>query len=291
MDTITFMVSVFCLIDDWLEGKSLRKRGPAPTLQDSEVLTMEIVGEFLGIDTDKGLYRYFRRHYGDWFPGLTRINRTTFVRQAANLWAVKYRLWQVLLEEMKFDPLISLIDSFPVPVCRFARAPRSKLIPGWTAFGHDQVAHQTFFGLRAHMRVSWPGVITALSLAPANVHDLDLVQEVLQGTTGWTLADRNYWDPDLIADLKTHRIQLLVPFKKASQEKHPWPRRLTQMRYRIDTVFSQLTERFHAKKVWARDAWHLLSRWLRKILSHTLAVYFCTQAGLPPLHFADLLID
>jgi hypothetical protein len=42
-----------------------------------------------GIDTDKGLYEHFRRHYRDWFPALGRVHRTTFVRQAANLWAVK----------------------------------------------------------------------------------------------------------------------------------------------------------------------------------------------------------
>lgn len=291
MDTITFMVSIFCLIDDWLKGQTLRQRGPDPTLRDSEVLTMEIVGEFLGIDTDKGLYLYFRRHYKPWFPGLQRISRTTFVRQAANLWAVKYRLWQVLLERMTFDPRISLVDSFPIPVCRFARAPRSKLIPGWTTFGHDQVARQTFFGLRAHVRMSWPGVITGFNLAPANVHDLDVAKEVLEGASGWALADRNYWNLDLMADLRVRGIFLLTPIKTGRQAKKPWPRWLTHMRYRIETVFSQLTDRFHAKKVWARDGWHLLSRWLRKILGHTFAVYFCIQAGLQPLRFADLLTD
>ncbi len=28
-------------------------------------------------------------------------------------------------------------------------------------------------------------------------------------------------------------------------------------RYRIDTVFSQLTERYSVKQVWTRDLWHL----------------------------------
>ncbi len=52
MDLSTFIVGVFCLIDDRLEGKRLRRRGPSPKLLDSEVITMEVVGEFLGIDTD-----------------------------------------------------------------------------------------------------------------------------------------------------------------------------------------------------------------------------------------------
>jgi len=290
MDITTFIVSVFCLVDDWLQYQRLRERGPAPTLRDSEVLTMEIVGEFLGIDTDKGLYLYFRRHYSDWFPGLRQISRTTFVRQAANLWIAKYRLWQAVLQNIRYDPAISLVDSLPVPVCRFARAYRSKLIPGWTAFGHDQVARQTFFGLRAHVRVSWPGVITGISLVPANVHDLEVAEEVLEGTYGWVLGDRNYWSPALTAHLQARGIALLAPFKKAKLAR-PWPRWLTHMRYRIETVFSQLTDRFQAKKVWARDAWHLISRWLRKVLSHSLAFYFCDQVGLQPLRFSDLLVD
>lgn len=56
MDHITFLVRVYCLIDDWLATQPrLRTRGRMPTLSDSEVLTMEVVGEFWGIDTDSGL--------------------------------------------------------------------------------------------------------------------------------------------------------------------------------------------------------------------------------------------
>lgn len=52
MDLSTFIVSVFCLIDDRLKGRrKLRQRGPAPKLSDAEVLTIEIIGEFLGFDT------------------------------------------------------------------------------------------------------------------------------------------------------------------------------------------------------------------------------------------------
>jgi hypothetical protein len=65
------------------------------------------------------------------------------------------------------------------------------------------------------------------------------------------------------------------------------PRLLVQARRRIETVIGQLVERYHAKRVWARDGWHLWSRWQRKLLSHTLAVYLCQQAGLGSLRFAD----
>ena len=62
MDLDTFMITVFCCIDDILEslyqGRPLRQRGPKPALCDAEVLTMEVVGEYLGLSQDQALFRY-----------------------------------------------------------------------------------------------------------------------------------------------------------------------------------------------------------------------------------------
>ncbi len=64
---------------------------------------------------------------------------------------------------------------------------------------------------------------------------------------------------------------------------------LSRLRYRIDTVFSQLVERYSVKRVWARDLWHLRSRLLRKVLSHTLAFLLNYRVGNQPLQLAKLL--
>ena len=288
MDLSTFVVAVFCLADDWLKDqRRLRQRGPKPKLSDCEVLTIEIVGEFLGIDPDQGLYAYFRRNYGEWFPALNTIHRTTFCRQAANLWAVKRMLWKHLLGRIRFDPKISLIDSFPVPICCFARAYRCRRLAEVSAFGYDEMAKQTFYGLRAHLRMCWPGVIVEMDLAPANVHDLRMAEELLPlEEGGWALGDRNYWSPKLAEE----GLSLLAPYKSKKKEKERWPRWLTQKRRRIETVISQLVGRYRAKRVWARDRWHLTSRFLRKALSHTVAVFLCQEeTHLSPLRFAKLL--
>jgi len=291
MDLNTFIVVVFCMIDDWLkEQPKLRERGPQPTVHDSEVLTIEVVGAFLGINTDKGLFLYFRRHYGGWFPALRKVHRTTFVRQAANLWMVKARLWQHLLGDIDYDPAVSLVDSFPVPACRFARAYRCRRLRGFAAFGKDEVAKQTFYGLRAHLRVCWPGVIVGFELAPANVHELHVALDLAEGANGWLVGDRNYWSPRTADLLRAQGVRLVAPFSSAKHERHPRPRWLVYMRYRIETVTGQLVERYRAKRMWARDVWHLCSRWLRSVLSHTFAVLLCQQAGLAsPLRFAELV--
>jgi hypothetical protein len=216
-------------------------------------------------------------------------------RQAANLWVAKERLWQHLLRrEIGFDPLVSLVDSFPVPVCRFARAYRCRLLAEESAFGYDEINKQIFYGLRVHLRVCWPGVVVGFSLAPANAHELSVAEGLLEGAKGWVLGDRNYWSPNLTERLSEQGLDLLAPYKKKSEkgDKRPWPRWLTQKRRRIETVFSQLRERYRAKRVRARDRWHLASRWLRKVLSHTVGVYLCQQIGFSsPLRFSDLLTD
>jgi Transposase DDE domain len=290
MDATTLLITVYCLVDEGLAGRRLRQRGPRPTLSDSEVLTIECVGEFWGIDTDKGLYDHFRRSWRDWFPALGRIHRTTFTRQAANLWAVKAQLRQQLLGRVSFDPRVSILDSFPMPVCRFGRAYRCRRLAGLAAFGRDEGAKQTYYGLRAHLRVCWPGVIAEGLLAPANLHDLVLAEELLAGVGGWALGDRSYWSPGRAGMLADQGVWLLAPPSRSVKGPVPrLPGRLVQARRRIETVIGQLVERYHAKRVWARDGWHLWSRWQRKLLSHTLAVYLCQQHGLSSLRFADLL--
>jgi hypothetical protein len=93
VDLSTFIVAVFCLIDSRVQDRRLRERGPLPKLSDAVVLTIEVVGEVLDMDTDEASFRYFREHYGKWFPALRKIHRTTFARQSANLWKAKESIW------------------------------------------------------------------------------------------------------------------------------------------------------------------------------------------------------
>jgi hypothetical protein len=297
VDLEDFTIAVYCLLDELLaelqrepDWGRVRTRGPAPTLADSEVLTMEGVGEFLGFDQDVAIYHYFRREHPTWFPALTHVHRTTFTRQAANLWVVKERLWGLLLERLPHDPTLAIVDSVPMPVCRFGRAPKCRRFRGEATYGFDQGSKATFYGFRDHLRASWPGVLSAVSVAAANVHDTDLVPELVEGTTGQVIGDRNYWDPALTAELEPAGIVLLAPFKRRASDPAPARSRLlNRVRWRLETVASQLVERYHLKRVWARDAWHLTSRLLRKVLSHTVAVWLCLARGHPPLQFARLL--
>ena len=120
MDLDTFIVAVFCEVEDWLESqRPPRQRGPKPKLSDSEVLTIEAVGEFLGIDTDQGLYTFF----GGSTPSGSRPCRRSTAQHSHARWLI-YGLSRTgcggtCSGEFASIPL-SLVDSFSVPVWRFA---------------------------------------------------------------------------------------------------------------------------------------------------------------------------
>jgi hypothetical protein len=86
-------------------------------------------------------------------------------------------------------------------------------------------------------------------------------------------------------------LRLLTSYKSSKKEKRPWPRFLVQKRCRIETVIAQMVGRYDLKKVWAGDRWQLCSPWLRKVLSHPLAIWLCQQVSLSPLRSLQLLTD
>ena len=93
-----FIITVYCLIDELLkkqlENNKLRKRGFNPALTDSEMITMEVISEFIGVDTDKGAWEYFCNHWLEWFPAIG--SRSNFAKHAANLWVIKQNMQKEL---------------------------------------------------------------------------------------------------------------------------------------------------------------------------------------------------
>jgi len=295
MNIDDLLLYTFCWVDDEIKALMgngrLRQRGPAPLLSDSEVITMELVGEYVGWDQDKQLFEHFRQYHRDEFPRLAQVDRTTCVRQAANLLLVKAELCRRWSARLLGTNRCWLIDSLPVAVCQFARAKRCRRFAGVADFGKTgQRGGGTFYGFRLHLRTSPEGIIGQVGLAPASISDLAMAEELLPPEGGLGLGDRNYWSPDKQAALARRGWQLVAPFRQASRDPTPGrSRALGAARRMIETTLSQLTERFRIKRIWARDLWHLSHRLCRKVLSHLLMVWFNVRAGLAPLRLADLL--
>lgn len=173
-----------------------RQKGFAPSLSDSEVVTLELVGEFRGHHSDRHIWHYFRRHWRSWFPQLPW--RTTFVRQATNLGCYKQLLHQRLLEHLDArQGQLFRIDGFPMPVCGFKKAPQARLFKSIASFGSSATKLGTFYGLRGHLLVNEQEIVLDLSVTAANADERDAVSELVIDLDGLLLGDKGYIKSDL----------------------------------------------------------------------------------------------
>jgi Transposase DDE domain len=289
-----FIITVFCIIDDELEkllnGKKLRHRGRHPTLADSEVITMEIVGEFLGKDCDKSIWEYFKSHWSHFFPGIP--DRSNFARQAANLHVIKRMLQENFAMTLgSLTDSLHIIDGLPMPVCQFARAYFSKIFKGEAAYGYCATKKAHYYGFRGHLVINSIGVITAATFTAANIDERDVCPEMVESIQGILLGDKGYIRPKLQRELDTKGLYLETPLRGNMEDLRPsnflnWMKGTRRL---IETVIGQLSERFHIEKVRARDLWHEAARFWRKLLAHTICIKVCVDTGGEPLQFEQLI--
>lgn len=283
LDLPDFLVAVYCLIDDAFKvlfsGLKLRQRGPAPALSDPELVAMLVVGEHLSLHHDKAIWRYFQAHFKAWFPRLPC--RSSFVRQAANLWVVFDVLRIYLLHLMGVEEAQrQAIDSFPTRLCRLARAGRCRRFQGQATLGYCASQKEWYHGFKSHLVVTSEGAILALQMTPANVDDREASWEILQEHAGAVFGDKGYLGRLFIEAMARVGIRLHTPLRKNMKDydsDHNYA--VCIARKIVETVISQLTERYGMNTTKARDAWHLTGRVNRKLLAHTAGGYLCQKHG------------
>lgn len=292
MPILDFIITVFCLVDDEYKKivTPLRKGGFAPALSDSEIMTMEIVGEFQGKGTDKDIWSYFKNHWLELFPKIGC--RTTFVRQAANVHVVKQIIQQRLAASLgAFSDTLHFIDGFPMPVCEFARAHFSHIFKGKAAYGYCATKQETYYGFHGHLVVNSIGVITAGTFTAANVDERDVCPELMEKIQGLAIGDKGFIRPILKEELGEHGLYLEIPLRDNMKDDRPegFLKWMIGMRRLVETVIGQLAERFHIERVRARDLWHQASRFWRKVLAHTVCIKINLDLGNEPLQFEALI--
>ena len=295
MDRYDFIITVLCLVCDYYqivkEQFKLRRGGFAPALTDEEVITIEICGEYFKLNTDQDIFDYFQAHYQADFPQLR--DRTLFVRQAANLWQVKAAIQRLLvIHSGQADDPVQAIDTLPLPICVYTRAPRDRCFKPLADYGHCAAKQMDYYGFKLGLRIARSGMITYYPLLPARPHDIQFLEELVENFAGAVPADKGFIDAVRQALLQERQgVTVITPARKNMTETLPFQlRRLCQRwRKRIETVGSQLTERFAIERIRVRDVWHFQHRIIRKVLAHTIGVFLNLQLGRNPLELDSLL--
>jgi hypothetical protein len=295
MDRDDFIITVYCLVCDHDQAIQatypIRRGGFAPALSDDEVITMELCGEYFNQATDQDIFDSFGTHDRAWFPALTA--RPLCVRQAANLWQVKAAIQQrlTIVSGQAADP-VQVIDTLPLPVCGYTRAPRDRCFKPDADYGECAAKDLQDYGFNLGLRVARSGMSTYFPLLPARPHDSNALDDVLDGGAGLAPADKGFIDAVRQALLQERQgVVVITPPRKGMATRHS-PHLLKackRIRKWVETVGAQLTDRFALARIRVRDVWHYQHRLIRKVLAHTVVVFLNLHLGRPPLDLDDLV--
>ena len=295
MDRYDFIITVYCLVCEHYRAIRstcpLRRGGFAPALTDEDVITIEICGEYFKLPTDKDMFSYFRAHYQDLFPHLT--DRTLFVRQAANLWQVKAAIQRRLtVVSGQADDPVQVIDTLPLPVCTYTRSQRDRCFKPEADYGHCAAKALKYYGFKLGLRIARSGMITHFPLLPARPHDIQLLDDLVEGFAGLVPADKGFIDAFRQAVLAERQGVVVITSPRKGMTTTHSPQLLkacARIRKCVETVGSHLTEHFAIARTRAHDLWHFQHRLIRKVLAHTVGVFLNLQLGRSPLDLDGLV--
>lgn len=283
-----FCLYVYVIVDDiWQQiAPGFRRPGPRPhSCSDSELLAMALIGECQGWDRETELLAHFHR-FRHLFPRLPSQSR--FNRRRRQLMDALKLIRQVLLAQLDLaQDRHCALDSLPVPVVAFHRAPqaRSDWAEHGAAYGRVSSKQQTIYGYKLHLLVTLSGVIKDFTLAPANVLDLPVGAEMLAEHTALVVVgDKAYISAPVAQTLWTERgIRLLTKPRKNQRRQLPEPiRRLyNRVRQVVEAVTSQLVAQFAIETNLAHSLWGLCTRLWTKLVAHTLCLHINRLLGVP----------
>src|SRR5215213_8675288 len=237
-----FCLWMYVIVDDLWQAIApmFQRPGPAPECSDSEVLTMVLVGECRGWAQETDLLSHWREHR-DLFPVIPTQSR--FNRRRRNLLDAFMLIRQAVLRLLDLaSDQQCVLDSLPVPVVKFHLVPTST--GDWdvhgAAFGKIPSKKVTIWGYKLHLLVTLNGVIIDFILAPANVTDLAVAEDLLDAHSGLEVfGDKAYISLAVALRLAQTRDTRLYTLPRANQKAQlpPAIRRLhNQVRQIIETV-------------------------------------------------------
>ncbi|HEX3643792.1 MAG TPA: IS982 family transposase [Ktedonobacteraceae bacterium] len=268
----------------------LKRPGPAPSLSDSEVVTIALYQELIGEPREDHFFRLYQRQLRHYFPGLNE--RSRYNRRKRDLWsvipAVRMTL-QVVLDTLLQEET-AVIDSAPVPCVSYKRGKASSDFVGKADYGICSSKAMKYFGFKLHTIVSLTGVVMSFLLTPANRYDNQPVVEFLDSFSHHLkrlLGDGAYNDAALQHFLEQYRsLQLLAPAKanQEPQRSQQAQKQLNRLRLMCETVNAQLQEQLHLSKHYAKSTWGAMTRIAAKLTAHSVGMMVNQLLARPLLH-------
>ena len=240
------ILKLFCHVDDfcqllstWEQAKLLgvtRKRGPAPRLSTSEVMTILIYFHRSHYRDFKAYYtQHVCEHMRSEFPAL--VSYTRFVELIPSALPAMCVYLRVRFGQ---GTGVAFIDSTSLAVCHNRRIGRHRVFAKVATRGKNSMGW--FYGFKLHLIVNDQGELLAIQLTPANTDDRKPVPQMTKELWGKLVGDRGYLSQALFEYLFARGLQLITPIRKNMKNQLVVleDKLLTRKRFIIETIVDQL---------------------------------------------------
>jgi hypothetical protein len=275
---------LFCLIDDayaHLNPQANSHEG-IKRLSDSEVLTLALLQQLRGVESERSFLRDAQRFFSELFPGVVGLHPSSLHRRVRRLRRFMEPLRRAILAELVGDPETLIVDSTLLEVLHPRQVSQSAGFEGaaWVRWGSFAV-----YGVKLHLICSTNRVPISYELRAANVADALLVRELVAAAglgegdlARRLLGDLAYRDGRLAAELAEGGI--LLATEKAD--------RRPPIRQQVEVCLAALKRVFGMDGTLAKTLTGLAIRIAAKVAAYTYGCYINRMLGRPQGRIRDL---
>jgi hypothetical protein len=280
LPTEDLFVYVYVLVHDLMLAGAVAvpgRPGPSPACNDAELLAITVVRHLLGRRSEAGFLAEVGRDWGHLFPALPHQSEAN--RRTRWLWGAFEQIRLALAARLPEDDC-QQVDTSALPVKHPSRVrgPDQWTGPGndlAARFGRDAAHAEWFYGFRLAVKTDLGSrIVRAWSIVPAAVSERDVAEDLLSAgpVPRDLLADKGFNGRALAAAQAARGIAVLVPPGKGQRAAVPWIllKVIAEWRNRIETTFSEITDRMELARHGAHTFWGLLTRTAATIAAHTL---------------------
>jgi hypothetical protein len=170
------MITIYCLIKEFIKSKSSKKEHKLSEISDSEVL-------FLGYLAVSDFNENYKKahYYGMGMNLVTKIKYSRFIRRLNKLESVIEELFYFLSQIcMKINASQTYsVDSFPVEIYQIQREKRSRLWKDTSLKSYNASKKKYFYGFKVHMVVTTNQEPISVYISEGKVHEIEASYEVI----------------------------------------------------------------------------------------------------------------
>jgi hypothetical protein len=240
------IISIFCLIDDILQGinhvEDVRRQ-----VSDSEIILTAIVSSTSFYGNHSSAIK-FMKQYG-FIPNM--LDKSRFNRRLHKIGKLLYELFEIVSSYYKdlCCELHYIIDSFPVAVCNNMRIANCKILKDKKWRGYTASMRNYFYGVKVQLLTTKDGIPIAFHFTPGKTGDAKALGKMIDKLPAESslYGDSAYTDYGL-EDIALERKCILLKIQRKSNTKRidtvEQKYEKLKMRKRVETVISDIKKMF-----------------------------------------------